>query len=79
MLMRPVWLSIDGMTHPLIDNDYEALSCPRICWYNYREENGKMVMTLNITVNHCFIDCYPLSKAFSLIQEYFNNLTGIKK
>ena len=21
MLMRPVWLSIDGMTHPLIDNN----------------------------------------------------------
>lgn len=30
MLMRPVWLSIDGMTHPLIDNNYESLSCPRI-------------------------------------------------
>lgn len=55
------------MTHPLIDNDYESLSCPRICWDKYREENGKMVMTLNITVNHCFIDCYPLSKAFNLI------------
>lgn len=79
MLMRPVWLSIDGMTHPLIDNNYESLSCPRICWYNYREENRKMVMTLNITINHCFVDCYPLSKAFNLIQEYFNNLTGIKK
>ncbi len=79
MLMKPVWLSIDGMTHSLIDNNYESLSCPRICWYNYREENRKMVMTLNITINHCFIDCYPLSKAFNLIQEYFNNLTGIKK
>lgn len=42
MLMRPVWLSIDGMTHPLIDNNYESLSCPRICWYKYREENRKM-------------------------------------
>lgn len=79
MLMRPVWLSIDGMTHPLIDNNYESLSCPRICWYKYREENRKMVMTLNITINHCFVDYYPLSKAFNLIQEYFNNLTGIKK
>lgn len=27
MLMKPVWLSIDGMTHPLIDNNYESLSC----------------------------------------------------
>lgn len=40
--------------------------------------NGKMVMTLNITANHYFVDGYPLSKAFNLIQEYFNNLTGKK-
>lgn len=24
MLMKPVWLSIDGMTHSLIDNNYES-------------------------------------------------------
>ncbi len=71
------WLSFEGMTHPLIDNDYESLSCPRICWDKFREENGRTVMTLNITVNHCFVDGYPLSKAFNLIQEYCNNLTGI--
>lgn len=71
------WLSIEGMTHPLIDNDYASLSCPRVCWDKYREENGRIVMTLNITVNHCFVDGYPLSQAFLLIQEYFDNLTGI--
>lgn len=72
-----LWLSIESMTHPLIDNDYASLSCPRICWDKYRKENDKIVMTLNITVNHCFVDGYPLSKAFGLVQEYFNNLTGI--
>ena len=71
------WLSIESMTHPLIDNDYASLSCPRVCWDKYREENGKIIMTLNITVSHCFVDGYPLSQAFLLIQEYFNNLTGI--
>lgn len=71
------WLSIESMTHPLIDNYYASLSCPRICWDKYRKENDKIVMTLNITVNHCFVDGYPLSKAFELVQEYFNNLTGI--
>ncbi len=73
------WLSIEGMTHPLIDNDYASLSCPRICWDKYRKENDKIVMILNITVNHCFVDGYPLSKAFNLIQEYFDNLIGIIK
>ncbi len=71
------WLSIEGMTHPLIDNDYESLTVPRICWDKYREENGKYVMTLNITVNHMFVDGYPLSQAFNLVQEYFNKLVGM--
>ncbi len=71
------WLSLEGMTHPLIDNDYASLSCPRICWDKYRYEDNKIVMTLNITVNHCFVDGYPLSNAFKLIQKYFDELNGI--
>lgn len=73
------WLSIESMTHPLIDNDYASLSCPRICWDKYRLENGRIVMTLNITVNHCFVDGYPLSQAFTLVQDYFNQLKGIEE
>ena len=73
------WLSLESMSHPLIDNDYASLSCPRICWDKYREENGKIVMTLNITVNHCFVDGFALAKAFNLIQEYFTNLDVINK
>lgn len=72
------WLSIESMTHPLVDNNYESLSCPRVCFDKYREENGKTVMMLNITVNHCFVDGYPLSLAFQTVQEYFTNLTGIE-
>lgn len=71
------WLSIEGMSHPLIDNDYESLTVPRICWDKYREENDKQVMTLNITVNHMFVDGYPLSKTFNKVQEYFDKLVGI--
>ncbi len=72
------WLSLESMSHPLIDNDYESLSCPRICWDKYRVENDKIIMNLNITVNHCFVDGYHLALAFNLIQDYFLKLTGIK-
>lgn len=72
------WISIEGMTHPLIDNDYESLTVPRICWDKYREENGGFFMTLNITVNHMFVDGYPLSEAFKKVQEYFDKLIDIK-
>lgn len=71
------WLSMESMTHPLPDNNIESSSVPRICWDRFREENGKIVMLLNITVNHCFVDGYPLTQAFKRIQEYFDNLTGI--
>lgn len=71
------WLSMESITHPLPDNNIESSSVPRICWDRFREENGKIVMLLNITVNHRFVDGYPLTQAFKRIQEYFDNLTGI--
>ena len=73
------WLSINGMTHPLCDNNYESLSCPRVCWDKYVEVDNKYLMTLNITVNHCFVDGYPLSLAFKNIQENFNNCRNLFK
>lgn len=73
------WLSIESMTHPLCDNNYESLSCPRVCWDKYVEVDNKYLMTLNITVNHCFVDGYPLSLAFKNIQENFNNCRNLFK
>lgn len=73
------WLSIESMTHPLCDNNYESSSCPRICWDKYRLENDKYVMMLNITVSHCFVDGYPLTCAFKEIQKNFNAIAEILK
>lgn len=73
------WLSMESMTHPLCENNYESSSCPRICWDKYRDENGKLVMLLNITVSHCFVDGYPLSMAFKNIQNNFDNIKSICK
>ena len=71
------WISIEAMTHPLCDNNFESSSCPRICWDKYVEVNGKYYMTLNITVSHCFVDGYPLSCAFKQIQDNFSNCKNI--
>lgn len=73
------WLSMESMTHPLCDNNFESSSVPRICWDKYRLENDKYVMILNITVSHCFVDGYPLSMAFKNIQDNFNNIEEIVK
>ena len=66
-------------THPLIDNDYASLSCPRICWDKFHQEGDKILMTLNITVNHCFVDGYPLSLAFKKVQTYFDDVENLLK
>ena len=73
------WISMESMTHPLCEGNFESLTVPRICWDKYRKENDKMVMLLNITVSHCYIDGYTLSKAFNLIQEKFNEIESILK
>lgn len=73
------WLSMEGMTHPLCDNNFSSSSCPRVCWDKYRVENDKYVMLLNITVSHCFVDGYPLSCAFKKIQDNFNMIEEVVK
>ena len=73
------WLSMEGMTHPLCDNNFESSSCPRICWDKYRLENDKYIFLLNITVSHCFVDGYPLSQAFKNIQNNFDEAYKILK
>lgn len=71
------WLSLESMTHPLPDNHIESSSCPRVAWDKYREENGRLVMLLNVTVSHCFVDGYPLSQAFINIQDNFDKVREI--
>lgn len=73
------WISIEAMTHPLCENNNESLTVPRLCWDKYRIENGKHVMLLNITVSHCYIDGYTLSKGFAKIQENFDQTYNILK
>lgn len=68
------WLSTEGMSHPLPNDNYESSSCPRLFWDKYREENGKIVMVLNITVSHCFVDGFPLAQAFKKVQANFDNV-----
>lgn len=70
------WISYSQMSHPIPD-DKSSQTIPRICWDKYREDNGKYKMTLNITVSHIFVDGYPLSKTFEVIQELLNNIEDV--
>ena len=73
------WLSLEGMTHPLPDGNFASSSCPRVCWDKYRDENGKIVFSLNITVSHCFVDGKRLCQAFDAVQQNFNNAAELLK
>ena len=73
------WISLEGMTHPVPCDNLESSSCPRILWDKYRCEFGKIVMLLNITVNHAFVDGKALSDSFNLIQENIYNCKDFLK
>ena len=71
------WISYEGMTHPLPDNNPESSSVPRVCWDKFRIEDGKTVFNLNLTVSHCFVDGKRLCDAFSAVQQAFDDVDKI--
>lgn len=73
------WISAESFTHPLPDNNIESSSCARICWDKYRMENGRYVMLLNVTVNHCFVDGKRLSEVFQAVQRNFDDAQNLLK
>lgn len=73
------WLSYESMTHPLCNDNKESSSCPRVCWDKFREENGKTVFVLNITVSHCFVDGRRIGTVFNNIQDNFNRAEDLLK
>lgn len=73
------WICLESFTHPLPDNNFESSCCPRIGWDKFRLENGKYVMLLNITVNHCFVDGKRLSDVFAAVQNNFDNAESLLK
>lgn len=72
------WISINNITHPIPDDKSNA-SIPRICWDKYQLVNDKYEMNLNITVNHMFVDGYPLANAFLKIEELLNTIEDVLK
>lgn len=66
------WADFSAMTHPIPD-DKRSQSVPRVCWGKYAEEDGRFLLTLNITVSHALCDGRPLAQAFEEVQkELFN-------
>lgn len=68
------WMSFTGLTHPM-PNDV-TITVPRIAWGKYEKVNDKMVLALNMQVNHMFIDGYPLSCGYVKFQEFLNHPEG---
>jgi chloramphenicol O-acetyltransferase type A len=65
------WINFSSVTHPM-PNDV-TLSVPRIAWGKYEFVGDKVVIALNMQVNHMFIDGYPLSCAYLKFQELLND------
>lgn len=72
------WISINNINHPIPDDKMNA-SIPRICWDKYQLINDRYEINLNITVNHMFVDGYPLAQAFIKIEEFLNDVEEVLK
>ena len=70
------WLDFVSLTHPIPD-DKSSQTVPRICWGKFIDNDGKIELTLNITVSHIFVDGYPLSQTFAKIQELLDDVENI--
>lgn len=68
-------LSIKSVRHPTPAGNPDSLSVPRILFDRYRKrEDGRHVVTLNITVSHVLVDGFPLAKCFKAIQERIDKI-----
>lgn len=72
------WISINNINHPIPDDKSNA-SIPRICWDKYQKIGNQYEINLNITVNHMFVDGYPLAQAFIKIQELLDDVESVLK
>ncbi|MBO4812999.1 hypothetical protein J5491_02510 [Candidatus Saccharibacteria bacterium] len=66
------WADFTSFKDPIPD-DKSSASIPRVCWGKYTEKDGKYELTMSITVDHMFVDGYPLAMAFNKIQELLNS------
>lgn len=65
------WVNFRAITHAMPD-DKDNQTIPRICFGKYHEENGRYLLTLNITVSHMFVDGLALARVFLRAQENMN-------
>jgi len=67
------WTDFTSLSQPLPLGDASSLSIPRIAWGRYVEEDGRMRMTVNMTLDHALMDGEHASRAFALIQKRFDD------
>lgn len=70
------WISFNNINHPIPDDKGNA-TIPRICWDKYQKIDGKFILNLNITVNHMFVDGYPLALSFIKIQDFITDIENL--
>ena len=58
--------------NPGMENPQDAI--PRINWGGYVERDGRWLLNISVTVNHCFLDGYHVGLFFQRLQERINNL-----
>ncbi len=67
------WVDFLSVRQPLPLGDEGSMGIPRIVWGRFTEENGRYLMTIDVTVSHAFIDGHILSDLIADIQKRLSN------
>ena len=65
------WFPFSGMLHPLGPDPMDSV--PRIAWGRFEEQEGKLVMPLNVQAHHAFIDGIHLARFFEKVEDVIQN------
>ncbi len=65
------WISYDSFT-TYTSGDRPPMLFPVLNYGKYKEENGKMMMPVSITISHAAMDGYHEAKFFEVLQENLN-------
>lgn len=65
------WFPFSGMMHPLGPDPTDSV--PRIAWGRFEEQEGKLVMPLNVQAHHAFIDGIHLARFFEKVEDLIQN------
>ena len=73
------WADFCAVGNPYNMKDASSTSIPRLTWGRYSSENGRLLMTLDISVHHALMDGLPVTQGFNAVQAALDDIENFLK